>query len=515
MSQSLSEIVRAALAKADAEIKIASAPDVSQSLSGGGDTDDFLTQSLGLDDPAPAATTSPAGTEGTPSGGGETAPTLDGQKTASVMDDAAYAIELARACGVGAQVAIKLAEEVQVHQGGDAPAITVAPHADAGPVVPPVKNNLPAHLDGAQGAKTDNTVVVGGLSNNREDYSDPEWTPASKEASLALVQAKVAAAEQLMEAGYMAQAEALLQQAQAAQTKLAEEDEGRPSRLRGAARGALGTGAVLGGAGAATGALAGIAGGHAASKAPLSDKKIVIRAARKAFGPKLPKAVRGALKNPRTALALGLGTVGGAAAGLPAMPVGAIGGAFGAGAGDRKKEAQDPSSPQPNIVGTKTSPFLSTDWAVPSGPTPSTNQGAIDLTRAQARDPQTRTLADLISESPKKDNAVAANVGRDDQLKVSKSLQHDEDFQGRIGAGLLGLQGAALGGGLGAIATDEGPVLLRKYPKSTIAAGALGLGAAGALGGRALGRWGARKQREHDETQAQLIADAMNRGGNK
>lgn len=86
---------------------------------------------------------------------------------------------------------------------------------------------------------------------------------------------------------------------------------------------------------------------------------------------------------------------------------------------EAEKVAQDPSSPQPDLPPGGTAFMMQTDPAVKTGPLPATNQGIIDLTTAQARDASTREAGQFLSETPMKDNAVKATIGKDEGLKIS------------------------------------------------------------------------------------------------
>jgi hypothetical protein len=84
----------------------------------------------------------------------------------------------------------------------------------------------------------------------------------------------------------------------------------------------------------------------------------------------------------------------------------------------QEKIAQDPSSPQPVMGAQTTNP-----GALDTEPGPAThvpdNAGMASLTKAQARDKTTREASQYISETPKKDNAVAAHTLRTDGQKLS------------------------------------------------------------------------------------------------
>lgn len=84
-----------------------------------------------------------------------------------------------------------------------------------------------------------------------------------------------------------------------------------------------------------------------------------------------------------------------------------------------EKVAQDPSSPQPDLPPGGTAFMLPTDEDVKTGPLPASNKGIIDLTSAQARDASTREGGQFLSETPVKDNAVKATIGKDEGLKIS------------------------------------------------------------------------------------------------
>lgn len=158
------------------------------------------------------------------------------------------------------------------------------------------------------------------------------------------------------------------------------------------------------------------------------------------------------------------------------------------------KVAQDPSSPQPSLPansGGGIRPAIMPN--VPSGPVPDSAQGVAAMTKAQAKDPTTRTVSEFIQETPKKDPMVAATQITDAGLKVSHILQKvaakrpkgDDPRDSRaaeIGGGLLGLLGGGIGGGIeGSRHGHTGEGALRG------AVGALGGGVAGAALGNALG----------------------------
>jgi len=153
------------------------------------------------------------------------------------------------------------------------------------------------------------------------------------------------------------------------------------------------------------------------------------------------------------------------------------------------------------------------------------NAGLISMTRAQARDKTTREAGQYISETPKTDNAVAAHTLTTQGLKMSSLIvpqkvaersiprEWDENYQGRVGAGLLGATGGLYGGVLGGAVGDaigKGHDL-----KSTLAGvgiGALIGGAGGAVGGRALGRWGAKAMKEDELLKAKMLGQATEHG---
>lgn len=85
------------------------------------------------------------------------------------------------------------------------------------------------------------------------------------------------------------------------------------------------------------------------------------------------------------------------------------------------KFAADPSSPQASLPSGSGAPKLDTEPG-PASHVPD-NAGMANLTRAGAKDSSTREATKFFSEKPKKDNAVAAHVGKTDGLKVSSLLE--------------------------------------------------------------------------------------------
>lgn len=81
------------------------------------------------------------------------------------------------------------------------------------------------------------------------------------------------------------------------------------------------------------------------------------------------------------------------------------------------KQAQDPSSPPPELPGHSDAFKMDTEPG-PSSHIPD-NAGLISMTKAQAKDQSVRAATDHISETPTKDNAVAAHTLRTDGQKVS------------------------------------------------------------------------------------------------
>lgn len=90
----------------------------------------------------------------------------------------------------------------------------------------------------------------------------------------------------------------------------------------------------------------------------------------------------------------------------------------------------------------------------------------------------------------------------ENEEKRPKSIMHDEKFQGRLTGGILGTYGAIGGAAVGAD-------MARGNPRRGALLGAAALGVPAYLGGRALGRWAAKKQREHDQAVAEMNAEAM------
>jgi hypothetical protein len=88
------------------------------------------------------------------------------------------------------------------------------------------------------------------------------------------------------------------------------------------------------------------------------------------------------------------------------------------------KLAADPSSPQAQISGGGSVPKLDTEPG-PASHVPD-NGGMVSMTRASAKDSTTRESTRYFSEQPKKDNAVAAHVGRTDGQKISAETPEPE-----------------------------------------------------------------------------------------
>lgn len=85
---------------------------------------------------------------------------------------------------------------------------------------------------------------------------------------------------------------------------------------------------------------------------------------------------------------------------------------------DSIKVAGDPSSPQASLPANSGGGVdLTVDPGVPSQI--GDNASLISMTRAGARDKSQREAHEFMSEAPKKDNAVAAHVGKTDGLKLS------------------------------------------------------------------------------------------------
>lgn len=138
-----------------------------------------------------------------------------------------------------------------------------------------------------------------------------------------------------------------------------------------------------------------------------------------------------------------------------------------------RKVAQDPSSPQPNLPAATGDNRLSTEPGE-SSHIPD-NAGIISMTKAQAKDRSIATATQHISETPKKDNAVAAHALRTDGQKISalgekiakkddgprrheyplRELHESPRAQSILGGVLGGAMGAHLGhsarGGKGAL----------------------------------------------------------------
>lgn len=106
---------------------------------------------------------------------------------------------------------------------------------------------------------------------------------------------------------------------------------------------------------------------------------------------------------------------------------------------------------------------------------------------------QSELAAELLQQAQAMHDKLAADT--------PKNPQHDEDIQGRLGAGIFGTYGAMLGGAAGATQS--------KAPVTKALLGAALGGAVGGFGGRALGRSGARVQKKIDESNAALYARAV------
>jgi hypothetical protein len=110
------------------------------------------------------------------------------------------------------------------------------------------------------------------------------------------------------------------------------------------------------------------------------------------------------------------------------------------------------------------------------------NAGAIRITKAEARDSTTREAKERMSETPKKDNAVAANAATTTGLKLSSDQLLDKLAAAReSGTEKKAVLGVIGGGALGASRAHEGG--------SNVGVGAV-RGAAGGYAGSLLGSFG-------------------------
>lgn len=175
------------------------------------------------------------------------------------------------------------------------------------------------------------------------------------------------------------------------------------------------------------------------------------------------------------------------------------------------KFAQDPSSPQPTNLPKSENPGKMDH--VPGGTRAiPDNQGMINMTKRQAKTQFVKNDAGKVLREPafdaSTDKALRDNLSmglETAKIAAGTPIAHDEKFQGRLSAGILGTQGAILGAGLGGAAAEA----LGKHPGIGMGVGGA-LGAlAGGVGGRALGRWGARKEKEMDEAKAEMAAQKM------
>jgi hypothetical protein len=184
------------------------------------------------------------------------------------------------------------------------------------------------------------------------------------------------------------------------------------------------------------------------------------------------------------------------------------------------KLAQDPSSPQPEGLPAHSDSFRLSTEPGESSHIPE-NAGLISMTKAQAKDRSVRTVTQHISETPGTDNAVAAHTLTTHGQKVSSLVvklaeekreiprEWDEKYQGRVGAGLLGVTGGAYGASGGAILGDS-----LGGNRGALIGAALGgaIGATGGgIGGYHLGRWGAREARKDEEAKARILEAAKHK----
>ena len=116
---------------------------------------------------------------------------------------------------------------------------------------------------------------------------------------------------------------------------------------------------------------------------------------------------------------------------------------------DITKEAQDPSSPQPEgIPGHSDSFRMATDNFGESSQIPD-NAGIISMTRAQAKNRSVETATQYFSETPKTDPAVAAHTLRTDGQKVSSLIVeavHGRGEKVAVSEALIERAGKAIGG---------------------------------------------------------------------
>lgn len=200
MSKTLSELVSAAMADATSTMKVASAEDAEQSEPVG---DDFLGSILGIEEQPR--------TQAQPEAAATKVSALQ-----EVLDTAAYATKLAEALDRVGPVVTKLASE-----GGN-PEVVESGHNTPG-AVPKAKSTAHAYID-ARPPK-DETIMgsPGGVETNMKDFGTPDWTK-NKEASLRLLKAKVASAEQFERIGQTKIAADLYAEVEAGYKKLAEAD---------------------------------------------------------------------------------------------------------------------------------------------------------------------------------------------------------------------------------------------------------------------------------------------------
>lgn len=193
----LADIVRATLSGAEARLKVASARD---SAPAAGEDLDFLADlKLSSDDKPPPFQKKDKDEE-------EKDEKKEKTSSRAILDDAAHAKKLAQALTLGSNiVAAKLASRSHL----DAP----------GPAVQEASSMGPAHLPKAHSKVTDritgpSTQGPGGLSTNKADHTGQEPKKASwtkdRAATTAVLRAKMAQAEELIEAGQHGAARALL-----------------------------------------------------------------------------------------------------------------------------------------------------------------------------------------------------------------------------------------------------------------------------------------------------------------
>ncbi len=229
MGRPLSEIVNAALTEADSSMKLASAQDVAPS-----DPGDFLAAEL------PTITKVAEGGETCPECKNAkadcTCPKEGESKTSSdqsVLDAASYGMKLAAALDTVAMVVTDLTKVAMpgtasgtspgphTPTAAPGPAVMESGHINATTVHPKAQtNSVPANQASHGGGPiTQSGGKPQGLETNEPDFRDPDWTK-NKEAAEALIQAKVAQAEEYERHGQLDAAERALREANAVYEQL-------------------------------------------------------------------------------------------------------------------------------------------------------------------------------------------------------------------------------------------------------------------------------------------------------